>query len=90
MDLKIQSNTVLMIRRLLDRASPVKVLRRVFTLKARAGQRRQKIFPAHHAGGRGDYRRGLSKKYCAALRDDPSSELHTLMILRGGQVAFGT
>ena len=30
----------------------------------------------------------LVEKILCALRDDPSSELHTLMILRGGQVAF--
>ncbi len=87
MDLKIQSNTVLMIRRLLDRASPVKPCVEFSPSKPEPGSDDTRYFPRTTPEDAGIPPRLVEKILCA-LRDDPSSELHTLMILRGGQVAF--
>ncbi|HHW24304.1 MAG TPA: serine hydrolase [Bacillota bacterium] len=87
MDLKIQSSTVLMLRRLLDRATPVKPCVEYSPSKPDPMRDESRYFPRTTPEKAGIPPQ-LIEKILRALRDDPCSELHTLMILRGGKVAF--
>ncbi len=87
MDLKIQSNTVLLIRRLLDRATPVKPCVAFSPVKPEPMRDDSVYFPRTPPEEAGIPSQ-LIGRLLAALRDDPSTDLHTLMILRGGKVEF--
>ena len=87
MDLKIQSNTVLMVRRLLDRAAPVKPCVASTPCKPPPMRDDTLYFPRTTPEEAGIPAQLIERVLCA-LRDDPASDLHTMMILRGEKEAL--
>lgn len=87
MDIIIQSNTVLMVRRLLDRTTPVKTCVAFKPCKP-APMRDDTRYFERTTPEEAGIPPQLIERLLRALRDDPESEPHTLMILRGGKVAF--
>ena len=87
MDLKIQSGTVLMLKRLLDRMSPVKTYVGYSPGKPPLDEDETKFFDRitpEEAGISSGSIDGLISELFA----DNATDLHTLLILRGGKVVY--
>jgi Beta-lactamase class C and other penicillin binding proteins len=87
MDIKIQSGTILMLKRLLDRAVPVKTCVAFTPGKPELGEDESKYFKRalpEDAGVPSALLERLVTELCA----DPATDLHTLLVLRSGKMIF--
>ncbi len=87
MDLINQSNTILMLKRLLDRASPVKTCVAYSPGKPKLGEDKSQYFDRAAPEETGVPLRVI-ERLLTELSIDRATDLHTLLILRGGKVIF--